>query len=265
MSLATIDLSQLYSDVSQIESLDKLKDIIIWERRILREIIDNLPSSAYVKDSKARKIIANKANYTQAGYSEESAVVGKTDFEMYPRHLAEQFYQDDCTVLKDGLEVKDREEVVINTHGEECWQITAKLPIRDDHGQIVGLVGFGHDITAEKKLEQENVIASQRLKEQQDMVEKMIVELAAIPDKIGDLVNGIAHISKQTKMVAINAAIEAARVGEYGRGFEIVAREVGELSDQSGKATIQVRDAIEEVNTLVQNILQLWEEVREKK
>ena len=97
------------------------------------------------------------------------------------------------------------------------------------------------------------------------MVEQMIVDLSAIPVKIENLVDGIANIAKQTKMVAINAAIEAARVGEYGRGFEIVAREVGQLSDQSQKATIQVREAIEEVNSLVQKILQLWEEVKQEK
>lgn len=264
MNLAAIDLSTLFTDISEEESLEKLKDMMLWERRILRAIVDNLPSSIYVKDIEARKILANKANYLQAGLLQEEDLIGKTDFDMYPHHIAEKFYEDDCTVLKAGQAVTEREELVINAHGEERWQITAKLPIKDDSGHIVGLVGFGHDITAEKNLEKENVIAAQKLKEQQDMVEKMIVELSAIPEKIGDLVNGIAHISKQTKMLAINAAIEAARVGEYGRGFEIVAREVGELSDQSSKATIQVRDAIEEVNSLVQTILQLWEEVRAK-
>lgn len=264
MNLAAIDLSTLFTDINEEESLEKLKDMMLWERRILRAIVDNLPSSIYVKDIEARKILANEANYVQAGVSQEEDLIGKTDFDLYPHHLAKKFYEDDCTVLKAGQAVTEREELVINAHGEERWQITAKLPIKDDSGHIVGLVGFGHDITAEKNLEKENVIAAQKLKEQQDMVEKMIVELSAIPEKIGDLVNGIAHISKQTKMLAINAAIEAARVGEYGRGFEIVAREVGELSDQSSKATIQVRDAIEEVNSLVQTILQLWEEVRAK-
>ena len=90
----------------------------------------------------------------------------------------------------------------------------------------------------------------------------MIVELATIPEKISQLVNDIAYIARQTKMVAINAAIEAARVGEYGRGFEIVAREMAELSDRSSVATTHVREAIEDVDSLVQNILQLWEEVK---
>ena len=71
-------------------------------------------------------------------------------------------------------------------------------------------------------MEKENIEASQKIEEQQSMVEQMIMDLSAIPAKIENLVDGIANISKQTKMVAINAAIEAARVGEYGRGLRLL-------------------------------------------
>lgn len=260
--MATVNLSDLFQELTGNETYEELKEMLIWERRVIHALLDLLPSSIYVKDHEARKILANKANYSQAGFSKAEDIIGKTDFDMFPRHLAEKFYKDDSTVLKDGKEVRNRVEQVIGTDGREAWQVTEKYPFYDDDGNIVGLIGFGHDITAEKELEKENIEASQKIEEQQSMVEQMIMDLSAIPAKIENLVDGIANISKQTKMVAINAAIEAARVGEYGRGFEIVAREVGELSDQSGKATTQVREAIEEVNSLVQKILQLWEEVR---
>ncbi|HHX01193.1 MAG TPA: PAS domain-containing protein [Firmicutes bacterium] len=263
--MATISLSSLFKELIGDETIEELREKLEWERRILYTVLDHLPSSIYVKDHEARKIVANKANYTQAGFVKASDVIGKTDFEMFPRHLAEKFYEDDCKVLKKGETITNRVEQVISTDGVECWIVTDKYPIYDDHGDIVGLFGFGHDITAQKNLEKEKTLASQKIEEQQDMVEQMIVDLSAIPAKIENLVDGIANIAKQTKMVAINAAIEAARVGEYGRGFEIVAREVGQLSDQSQKATIQVREAIEEVNSLVQKILQLWEEVKQEK
>lgn len=258
-----IDFSRLFQELTGNESLDELKQLIIWERQVLRSIIDNLPSSVYVKDSEGRKILANKVNYSRAGFNSEKDVIGKTDFEMYPKALAEKFWADDSKVLKEGQTIKDREETVIDADGKQRWQITEKLPIKDDNGTVVGLVGFGHDITAEKTFEMEKIKTAEKMEDQNAMVEKMIAELAEIPTKIGDLVGGIANVSKQTKMLAINAAIEAARVGEHGRGFEIVAREVGELSDKSSEATEQVREAIEEVTGLIQKIIDVWEQVRQ--
>lgn len=263
MKHTSIELINLFTPVDDQESLEEIKTRLIWERRILREIIDNLPSSIYIKDSKGRKILANKANYQRSGFQNEADVVGKTDFEMFPEEIAKKFHEDDNLVLQKGQVIKNREELVIANDGEKHWQITEKLPLEDDSGKIVGLVGFGHDITSEKNLELEKTEAAARMHQQNAMVENMIRELSEIPEKIGDLVGGIANIAKQTKMLAINAAIEAARVGEHGRGFEIVAREVGDLSDKSSQATDQVRDAIEEVISLVQKIMDLWEEVKQ--
>lgn len=66
---------------------------------------------------------------------------------------AEQFYQDNSIVLKKGQAIMDREELLTHNNGEERWLRTSKLPIRDEEGNILGLVGFGHDITTEKQEE----------------------------------------------------------------------------------------------------------------
>ena len=261
--MATINLSTLFKELTGDETVEELRKNCVGTPGFSNHP-DYLPSSIYVKDHEARKSYATRQTTHKPGLDKADDVLGKNDFDIFPKHLAENFWEDDCTVLKKGQAVINRVEQVIGTDGKEYWQVTEKHPFYDDEGSIIGLIGFGHDITAQKNLEQEKILASQKIEEQQDMVEQMIVELSAIPAKIENLVDGIANVAKQTKMVAINAAIEAARVGEYGRGFEIVAREVGQLSDQSQKATIQVREAIEEVNSLIQRILQLWEEVKQE-
>ena len=93
---------------------------------------------------------------------------------------------------------------------------TSKLPIRDEEGQVVGLVGFGQDITLEEAAGKENLEAAARIQEQEKMAEEMIADLGQIPEKIGQLVNSITYIARQTKMVSINATIEAARLGDLG-------------------------------------------------
>ena len=258
MSKAAYDVNLTDSRDAE-QTIRELQEELKRERRLLRAIINNLSSAVYAKDLEGRKILANKVDVANIGFENEEDVVGKTDFDMFPRHIAEKFWQDDLRVLKYGEAVIDREELLSESNGDQRWLRTSKLPLRDEDGRIIGLIGFGHDITQGKRLEQENARVQAQIREQQETVEQMMADLAGIPEKVGKLVNGISYIAKQTKMLSINAAIEAARVGEMGRGFEVVAHEVGQLSDRSSEAATQVRAAIAEVEKLVKGIMEAWE------
>jgi aerotaxis receptor len=81
--------------------------------------------------------------------------------------------------------------------------------------------------------------------------------LASEADKIGQVMSEIEGIADQTNLLALNAAIEAARAGEHGRGFAVVADEVRTLSSRTQSATTQIHSSIKEI----QDTLFSWSKV----
>ena len=120
------------------------------ERLLLRTLIDNLPDAIYAKDTACRKTLLNPADLKNLHCKTEAEALGKNDFDLFPKDIAEKFWADDQKVIQ-GQTVIDREEYFLSNEGEKRWLLTSKLPLRDQNGKIIGLVGIGRDITEQKR------------------------------------------------------------------------------------------------------------------
>jgi PAS domain S-box-containing protein len=159
------------------------------ERALLREVIQHVPDLIFLKDTQGRFLIANEAVAETMNAPGAGSLIGKTDFDFYPRAMAEEFAADERRVMEDHVSIVNKEEPKM-VAGRMRWIVTTKVPLYDEQGKARGIVGVSRDLSS--------------LKEAQDALAHSEERYRTLVESIGV---GILSIDVRGAITFANAAI----------------------------------------------------------
>lgn len=132
---------------------------------LLNIVAPLLPAPIYWEDINSVLLGGNEAVFKATGAGHAAAYVGKTLFELYPNDMAEHIKKHNEEVMRTGDVLAQEEMIKDITTGEIKYFTAIKAPLRDDDGNIIGIVGTSIDITEEKKLVAALHIAKEKAEE----------------------------------------------------------------------------------------------------
>lgn len=182
---ATLDLLELFP--AMLRNVVDSRAALAQERGLLRSVIDAVPDThLFVKDRASRFLITNAAHLHTLGLPRLDDVLGKTDMEITPGPLAEQYFADEQAVMDSGVPLHDRvEPVIIQPSGERRWYLTSKVPLRDASGAVTGHVGISRNITSLKLAEEEREhLQAEVIRMQGNMLRELSTPLIPISDDV---------------------------------------------------------------------------------
>ena len=141
---------------------------------MLRQVLATIPSRVFWKDRDGQYLGCNPLFARDAGFTDPAEIVGKNDFDMPWKPQAELYRADDRAVVESGEAKLNFEEPQSGADGREFWLETSKIPLLDERGEVIGLLGAYQEITERK-------LAEQRMKASHDFLRLL---LDTIPNPI---------------------------------------------------------------------------------
>jgi len=149
-------LEDLAEDVSSglrhMEQEARQKAELSSERSYLHALMDNSWNFIYFKDLNSRFIRCSRAVHERFGLTHDQ-IIGKSDFDFFRDEHAQQAYADEQNIIRTGEALVGKIEKETFKGGKDSWCITAKMPLRNDDGKIIGTMGISKDLTAVKEAE----------------------------------------------------------------------------------------------------------------
>ncbi len=178
-------------------------------RQMLQLVLDTIPQRVFWKDRNGKYLGCNLSLARDDGHEDPGEIVGKNEYQLSPKPLADLYTKDDRQVIETGIPKLGYEEPLIKPDGTRLWLRTSKVPLHDKDGSIIGVLGTYEDITRQKEVEQLLEAARDGLERR---VEERTAELKASEERFRALVRflpiGVTVICDARIAYANCAAVE---------------------------------------------------------
>ncbi|WP_217573845.1 ATP-binding protein [Mesorhizobium sp. GbtcB19] len=207
---------------------------------VYRAMVRELPDCLNVKDVDGRFVVANPATAEMVGAASVEDLIGKTDFDFYPKEVAERFRQDETGALEAG-QTSRIDQPAQFPDGRQGWLYTLKAPFRDEAGKTVGVITYNRDITEQKRNAQlkNDFIStvSHELRTPLTSIRGSLGLIAAgvageLPAKAANLVN-IAHNNSERLVLLINDILDMEKIESGVITFKIKQMAVRPVLEQA--------------------------------
>ncbi|SEQ54664.1 PAS domain S-box-containing protein/diguanylate cyclase (GGDEF) domain-containing protein [Devosia sp. YR412] len=125
------------------------------ERDLLLAAMNQAPDYTYVKDRHSRFAVVNRAVAAFNGFANPQDMIGKTDFDLTTPERAQTLFDLEQQIIATGEPQLEREENLPDNQGRMRWFTTAKVPLLNASGEMIGIAGVTRDITDDKQLRQD--------------------------------------------------------------------------------------------------------------
>ena len=230
--------------------------ITLEELYILNNIIKYAPDMIYWKDKNSIHLGCNDQFASAAGFENREDVIGKSDRDFPWHDQAEKYNADDRDVIESGKSRLNIEDVMPFKNGKKAIVITNKVPLRNQEGTIIGVLGIATDITSQKKIENDLKIA----KESAEAGERAKTEfIANMSHDIRTPLSGVVGLGGIVEKEIENPSVRA-KVHDMVKSADELLHMLNEILDVVSLTGITVEDIHEEpfdLLHLVQSIVDL--------
>lgn len=244
-----------------VTELKKVQESLSQERTLLRTIIDHALAGIFVKDIQGHYRMLNQQHATYLGANTEDNAIGKTLHDFFEHEEATRISASDAKIMKSGV---GQENMVDHRHridGTELWLLTSKVPLRDEAGNCIGLVGISLDVTEQKLNERKLKSTIQTLED----TKLQLIEAEKLKT-VGRLAAGVAHeVKNPLNVVSLGIEYLESQIEEpeelretlidMSKAVKKANRVIFELLDYSSPH--KVRKEAADINQLVSRILTL--------